>query len=129
MKFRGKQIFYAWLRLSVHTYTTVNNSQTCDNFFRNHEPSRVAEMSLSYSQNMPIYYSSGKCELSICSFLEDCYNCFHARYFTPLEKIFGEWQTCTRKFFSPEFVGKPFTWQTFKYPFQMKSYFSIKHFF
>ena len=40
-----------------------------DTFFRNHEPNRVLEMSLSYWRNKPISYPSEKYKLSIRSFL------------------------------------------------------------
>ena len=48
----GKHFFYTWLR---HAFSG-NESAHCDTFFRNHEPNRVRELSLSYMQNMPIYY-------------------------------------------------------------------------
>ena len=49
------------------------NGTPHDTFFRNYEPNGVLEMCFSYIQNMPFYFSSGKQELSICSFLEYCY--------------------------------------------------------
>ena len=64
----------ALLRLSVHAYSTVvKKCEPCGTFFRNHERNRVPEISLSYSQNMPSYFPSGRYKLSICLFLEYCY--------------------------------------------------------
>ena len=65
---------YALVRHLVHACTiVVKKHAPWDNFFKNDEPNRVSEMSLSYSQNRPIYFPSGKHKVSICSFLVYCY--------------------------------------------------------
>ena len=73
-------------------------------FFKNHEPNRVPEMSLSYMQNMPSYYSSGKYKLSISFFFRVLLlNRFCARYFVPLKRMFDAWYKRARNFFSSGF--------------------------
>ena len=72
-------------------------------FFRNYEPNRTPEMSLSYLPNMPIYYPSGKDNLSNLYFSEYSYKiCVH--YFMPLTKVclvcYMIQTTCTN-FFQP----------------------------
>ena len=47
------------------TRATQRNVPPCDTFIRNYEPNRVPEMSLSYFQNMPTYYPSGKYKLLV----------------------------------------------------------------
>ena len=67
-------VWYALLRLLVNACIKVVKKCTPgDTFFRNHEKYCVPKMSLSYLQNMPIYFSSGKYKLSIHSFLIYCY--------------------------------------------------------
>ena len=81
-----------------------NKSARCDTFFKNHEPNRVPEMSLSYMQNMPSYYSSGKYKLSISFFFRVLLlNRFCARYFVPLKRMFDAWYKRARNFFSSGF--------------------------
>ena len=67
---------YALLSLLEHACITAKKRAPLDTFFRNYEPNYVPEVSLSYLQNMPIYYLLGKHTLSICSFLEYCYMAF-----------------------------------------------------
>ena len=70
-------------------------------FFRNHEPNRIPEMSLSYLPNMQIYYPSKKDKLSNRFFSEySCTICVH--YFMPLTKVCLIWymiQTTCKSFF------------------------------
>ena len=72
-------------------------------FFRNHEPNHVLEISLSYSQNMLIYFSSEKHRLLIRYFLEYCYIiAFAHNICASLKKMFGH-EKCSQHFFIPEF--------------------------
>ena len=48
------------LRYLAHACTAVKERAPRDTFFRNHEPSRVPEISLSYSQSISMYSLSGK---------------------------------------------------------------------
>ena len=67
------------LEVLVHMRTTAKELTPCDAFFRNHEPNRVPEMTLSYLQNIPTYYHSGKYKMSIRSALEYCYTIVFVR--------------------------------------------------
>ena len=55
----------------MHGY--MKKSARSDTFFRNCEPSRVPEMSLSHSENKATCFPSDTYKLSIRSFLEYCY--------------------------------------------------------
>ena len=64
-------------------------------------------MSPSCSQNMPIYFPSGKYKLPICSFLEYCYTIvflgvFLAQYFVHPSKGCLMQEKRAQNFFSPE---------------------------
>ena len=115
------------LRLLVHVCTTkMEKPSPCHTFFRNHEPNRVPETSLSYLQNMSIYFPSVKYKLSIRSLLE-CYTivlvCHF--FFVPLNKrMFGAWEKSAHNFFSPELDNNLYQaglslviTQPFQYPF------------
>ena len=56
---------------------------------------RVSEVMLSYLQNLPIYYLSGKYKLSIRSLTEYCYtdvySCAIFRAIQTFKKMFGAW--------------------------------------
>ena len=57
-----------FLRLLVYACATVKKREPPHAFFRNHKPNHVLEyISLGYFQNMPIYYTSAKYKLSVCS--------------------------------------------------------------
>ena len=62
-----------------------------DSFLRNHEPNCVPEMSLSYLQNMPIYFpSEGNINFQFVPFLRVLlHNHLGASYFVPLKRMFG----------------------------------------
>ena len=75
------------LGLLAHMRITVKESTLRDTCFRNHEPNRVPEMSLSYLQHIPIYYTSGKYKLSIRFSLE---------YYTIVFHIWCMIETCSK---------------------------------
>ena len=83
---------------------TTKKCTPCDTFFRNHEPNRVPEMSLSCLQDMPIFYTSGKYELSIHFSLEYCYTTVSVHIIlclsAPLKRMFGAWYKCAQNLFS-----------------------------
>ena len=116
---------YALLSLLEHACITAKKRAPLDTFFRNYEPNYVPEVSLSYLQNMPIYYLLGKHTLSICSFLEYCYMAFVFVHniSCPLERCLV-YDTNVHKFFPAlnlkTICIKPFTFNntTFsRYPF------------
>ena len=68
---------------------------------------RVSEVMLSYLQNLPIYYLSGKYKFSIGSLTKYCYtdvySCAIFRAIQTFKKMFGAWWKFAQNFFSPEF--------------------------
>ena len=84
-----------------HVCTTRKHAPR-DTFFRNHKLNHVSEMSLSYLQNMSIYYPSGKYKLSICSFLEYCYTIVFVSDILSRKMMFGAWYICAQNYFNPE---------------------------
>ena len=106
------------LRLPPHVY--LEERAPHDTFFRNHEPNRVPEMSLSYLQNMTIYQPSGKCILSNLSLLQYSYTIvFVHNILCPLQKYvwFGAWyKQCAQNIFSSECDNN--FYQALKQPFQ-----------
>ena len=78
---------HRFLRAIVH----LEKRAPRDVFFRNHKPNHVPEISLSYLQNMPIYYHPGKHEISIRSFLEYSAQSFSCTIFLALQnkRMFG----------------------------------------
>ena len=69
---------------------------------RNHEPNLVSEMSHSCLQHMlPFSFRETKM-FNLLLFRVLLHNCFRARYFVTLTKIFGAWQKHAKTFFSPK---------------------------
>ena len=81
-----------FFRLLVHVCNTkVKKRALRDTFFRNHEPNRVPETSLSSLQNM-FWFPSAKYKLSIRSFLEYCYIIVLRRTILRApQRVFGAW--------------------------------------
>ena len=71
----GAHFFCTLFRICGCHKSTSKNHALGDTFFRNHQPNGIPEMSLSYFQNMSVYYTSGKHILSILSF--SLYNSFN----------------------------------------------------
>lgn len=92
----GAQFFCTLFRICGCHASTPKNHALDDTFFRIHEPNRIPEMSLSYFQNMSVYYTSGKYILSILSF--SLYNFFNQDISCSTESVCCMIQTCKKTF-------------------------------
>ena len=113
----------------THTCTSKKSSPCDITFFQKSWTKSCTKLSLSYFQNMPIYYSSGKFKISIRFFWEYCYAIVFVYDISwPTEWCLSMTRTWT-KFFQPGIwltvFMKPF-FQGIFFPF-MKIYIATFH--